>query len=205
MTVKTATKVKLMNIGIEQEYAIKLSEDRKWNDVKEMSTDQISKVCGVGSVTSQIIHKKISDCQKSTEDFLNLPEEEKKKWRARAKRAREKEDHLKLAKEDLDWLAAEEQMNLSDEVIAKAMEIYSDSIVNGKIRKLLTIYVPLVLLAASLYAACRICEKPVNLGEIGRFTGLDELHARKKILNSYKSMIKELNLSIPPKEPDFLK
>ena len=193
MTVKTATKVKLMDIGIEQEYAIKLSEDRKWNDVKEMSTDQISKVCGVDSATSQIIHKKISDCQKSTEDFLNLPEREKEKWRARAKRAREKEDHLKLAKEDLDWLSAEEQMNLSEEVNAKAMEIYSDSLLN---RELHTNYAPLILLAASLYAACRIYEKPVNLGDISHFAQLD-VQDRKKIVNSYRSMKKELNLKIP--------
>jgi len=87
-------------------------------------------------------------------------------------------------------------MNLSEEIIAKAMEIYSDSLLNGKTRELRTIYTPLVLLAASLYAACRIYEKPVNLGEISHFAQLD-VQDRKKIVNSYRSMKKELNLKIP--------
>ena len=34
MVVKSATKKKLMDLGIEEEYAHKLADDRKWDDVK---------------------------------------------------------------------------------------------------------------------------------------------------------------------------
>ena len=37
MVVKSATKKKLMDLGIEEEYAHKLADDRKWDDVKGLS------------------------------------------------------------------------------------------------------------------------------------------------------------------------
>ena len=41
MVVKSATKKKLMDLGIEEEYAHKLADDKKWDDVKEISKDDI--------------------------------------------------------------------------------------------------------------------------------------------------------------------
>ena len=41
MVVKSATKKKLMDLGIEEEYAHKLADDRKWDDVKGLSPGQI--------------------------------------------------------------------------------------------------------------------------------------------------------------------
>ena len=40
MVVKSATKKKLMDLGIEEEYAHKLADDRKWDDVKGLSQDK---------------------------------------------------------------------------------------------------------------------------------------------------------------------
>ena len=56
MVVKSATKKKLMDLGIEEEYAHKLADDRKWDDVKGLSPGQIAQICGIDSGTSQRIH-----------------------------------------------------------------------------------------------------------------------------------------------------
>ena len=37
MVVKSATKKKLMDLQIDEEYAHKLADDRKWDDVKSVS------------------------------------------------------------------------------------------------------------------------------------------------------------------------
>ena len=52
MVVKSATKKKLMDLGIEEEYAHKLADDRKWDDVKGLSPGQIAQICGIDSGTS---------------------------------------------------------------------------------------------------------------------------------------------------------
>ena len=56
MVVKSATKKKLMDLGIEEEYAHKLADDRKWDDVKVLTPLQIGQICGIDSGTSQKIH-----------------------------------------------------------------------------------------------------------------------------------------------------
>ena len=56
MVVKSATKKKLMDLGIEEESAHKLADDRKWDDVKGLSPGQIAQICGIDSGTSQRIH-----------------------------------------------------------------------------------------------------------------------------------------------------
>jgi DNA-directed RNA polymerase subunit A" len=66
MVVKSATKKKLMDLGIEEEYAHKLADDRKWDDVKGLSPGQIAQICGIDSGTSQRIHEIMSSSTKST-------------------------------------------------------------------------------------------------------------------------------------------
>ena len=41
MVVKSATKKKLMDLQIDEEYAHKLADDRKWDDVKVLTPGQI--------------------------------------------------------------------------------------------------------------------------------------------------------------------
>tara|TARA_B100000686_G_C16800634_1_gene985716 strand:- start:151 stop:1725 length:1575 start_codon:yes stop_codon:yes gene_type:complete len=66
MVVKSATKKKLMDLGIEEEYAHKLADDRKWDDVKGLSPGQIAQICGIDSGTSQKIHEVMSTSAKSS-------------------------------------------------------------------------------------------------------------------------------------------
>ncbi len=55
MVVKSATKKKLMDLGVSEEYAHKLADDRKWDDVKILTSGQIAQICGLDSGTSQEI------------------------------------------------------------------------------------------------------------------------------------------------------
>ncbi len=66
MVVKSATKKKLMDLGVEEEYAHKLADDRKWDDVKILSTGEIAQICGIDSGTSQRIHEIMSTSIKSS-------------------------------------------------------------------------------------------------------------------------------------------
>ena len=57
MVVKSATKKKLMDLGVAEEYAHKLADDRKWDDVKILTSGQIAQICGIDSGTAQEIFK----------------------------------------------------------------------------------------------------------------------------------------------------
>ena len=52
--------------------------------------------------------------------------------------------------------------------------------------------------AASLYAACRICENPRTLDEIGEASRT----GRKEIGRTYRFMVRELRMKIPPTKPE---
>ena len=65
MVVKSATKKKLMDLGIEEEYAHKLADDKKWDDVKVLSPGQIAQICGIDSGTAQKIHHVMASSSKS--------------------------------------------------------------------------------------------------------------------------------------------
>ena len=49
MVVKSATKKKLMDLGIEENFAHALADDRKWDDVKVMTQADIAKICETDS------------------------------------------------------------------------------------------------------------------------------------------------------------
>ena len=68
MVVKSGTKKKLIDLEIEEEYAHKLANDRKWDDVKLLTPLQIGQICGIDSATSQKIYHSIvikNDFEKS--------------------------------------------------------------------------------------------------------------------------------------------
>ena len=56
MVVKSATKKKLMDMLVPEEYAHLLADDRKWDDVKILSALEISAVCKSDSETAGKIH-----------------------------------------------------------------------------------------------------------------------------------------------------
>jgi len=55
MVVKSATKKKLMDLGIAEEFSHKLADDRKWDDVKILTSGQIAQICGIDSGSAQEI------------------------------------------------------------------------------------------------------------------------------------------------------
>jgi len=56
MVVKSATKKKLMDMGVQEEFAHKLADDRKWDDVKILSPGEIAQICGLSSEEATAIH-----------------------------------------------------------------------------------------------------------------------------------------------------
>ena len=59
MVVKSATKKKLMDLGIEETFAHALADDRKWDDVKVMTANDIAQICETDSETAATIHATI--------------------------------------------------------------------------------------------------------------------------------------------------
>ena len=45
MVVKSATKKKLMDLGIAENYAHTLADDKKWDDVKILPAGEIAQLC----------------------------------------------------------------------------------------------------------------------------------------------------------------
>ncbi len=59
MTVKSATKKKLQDLGIAEQHAHELADDRKWDDVVLLTAVQISAICKTDSQTAEGIHKMV--------------------------------------------------------------------------------------------------------------------------------------------------
>ena len=52
MVVKSATKKKLMDLGIAENFAHILADDRKWDDVKILPAENIAQICETDSETA---------------------------------------------------------------------------------------------------------------------------------------------------------
>ncbi len=68
MVVKSATKKKLMDMLVPEEYAHKLADDRKWDDVKILTDKQIAEICESDSETANKIHAIITGANASNRD-----------------------------------------------------------------------------------------------------------------------------------------
>lgn len=68
MVVKSATKKKLMDLGIADNYAHTLADDRKWDDVKILTAQQIAQFCETDSETGDTIHGIIIGATKKGQD-----------------------------------------------------------------------------------------------------------------------------------------
>ena len=73
MVVKSATKKKLTDLGVEEEHAHLLADDRKWDDVKVLNPQQIAEICQTDSGTAQSIHTKITTPIKSSKRDSTTP------------------------------------------------------------------------------------------------------------------------------------
>ena len=64
MVVKSATKKKLMDLGIAENFAHTLANDRKWDDVKILTAQEIAQICETDSETSATIRGTIDGAMK---------------------------------------------------------------------------------------------------------------------------------------------
>jgi len=99
MVVKSATKKKLMDLGIAEEYSHKLADDRKWDDVKILTSGQIAQICGIDSGSAQEIHRVM---ETSTKPSRAAAQAEKTIVRRRAVSRRRKKKSLPLQDYDPD-------------------------------------------------------------------------------------------------------
>ena len=65
MVVKSATKKKLMDMGVPEEYAHQLADDRKWDDVKQLTAGEIAQICGLASDEATALHNRLAQFGKS--------------------------------------------------------------------------------------------------------------------------------------------
>ena len=68
MVVKSATKKKLMDMQIPEEYAHLLADDRKWDDVKILTAQEIAAICKTDSDTGTKLHTIIISATGSRSD-----------------------------------------------------------------------------------------------------------------------------------------
>ncbi|MBT4065915.1 MAG: DNA-directed RNA polymerase subunit A'' [Euryarchaeota archaeon] len=68
MVVKSATKKKLMDMLVPEEFAHKLADDRKWDDVKVLTAQEIAQFCETDSDTAARIHGIITGASSSSRD-----------------------------------------------------------------------------------------------------------------------------------------
>ena len=68
MVVKSATKKKLMDMLVPEEFAHKLADDRKWDDVKILTAQEIAQFCETDSDTAARIHGIITGANSSSRD-----------------------------------------------------------------------------------------------------------------------------------------
>ena len=90
MVVKSATKKKLMDLQIDEEYAHKLADDRKWDDVKILTAGQIAQICGIDSGTAQRIHDLMASSSKSARSAAASTEKTMVRRKSAASRRRRK-------------------------------------------------------------------------------------------------------------------
>ena len=97
MVVKSATKKKLMDLGIAEEYAHRLADDRKWDDVKVLAAGEIAQICATDSGMAQKISEVI---QGSTKAAQKVQATEKTLIRRRVATRRRKKSVLPLQEYD---------------------------------------------------------------------------------------------------------
>ena len=68
MVVKSATKKKLMDMLVPEEFAHKLADDRKWDDVKVLTAQEIAQFCETDSDTAAKIHGIITGAASPSRD-----------------------------------------------------------------------------------------------------------------------------------------
>ena len=76
MVVKSATKKKLMDMGVQEEFSHKLADDRKWDDVKILTPGEIAQICGLASDEATAIHSTLIHSEKPVAQILAMRQQQ---------------------------------------------------------------------------------------------------------------------------------
>jgi len=117
MVVKSATKKKLMDLGIAENFAHTLANDRKWDDVKILTAQEIAQICETDSETSATIRGTIDGAMKKNRasgSEATGPVTQVRKMRPRGTRTRSR---AKTAV-DLDVYNVEKKLRSFDDELA---------------------------------------------------------------------------------------
>lgn len=110
-----------------------------------------------------------------------------KRWQERSQVNYPNERNLAEAMSELDRLT--DRLHISPNVKEEAAIIYRRALKEGLVRGRSISS----MLAASLYAACRVTQTPRTLGEVARHSPID----RKEIFRCYRILLQELSLRMP--------
>ncbi len=114
-----------------------------------------------------------------------------KKWQMRARMQTSLERNLAQAVNELERISS--QLGLPRFVEEQALEIYRRALERGLVRGRSIESI----MAAAIYAACRMHKVPRTLDEIAKFTKA----SRKDVARCYRLLLKELGLKVPLADP----
>ena len=128
MVVKSATKKKLMDLQIDEEYAHKLADDRKWDDVKVLTPGQIAQICGIDSGTAQRISDLMAASSKSARSAAASTEKTVVRRKSAASRRRRK-SMLPLEEFDNDYKISQilRDVDHQDEIYQQLLAVSVDA------------------------------------------------------------------------------
>ena len=128
MVVKSATKKKLMDLQIDEEYAHKLADDRKWDDVKVLTPGQIAQICGIDSGTAQRISDLMAASSKSARSAAASTEKTVVRRKSAASRRRRK-SMLPLEEFDNDYKLSQilRDVDHQDEIYQQLLAVSVDA------------------------------------------------------------------------------
>ena len=128
---------------------------------------------------------------KPLESSMKKSKERLRTWDSRSQAHSSSERNLRQALSEMDKL--KDKLTLTDAVIEKAAYIYRKAI-ERKLVKGRSIH---GLVAACIYAACRMTETPRTLDDIAMGINIK----RKDVARSYRIIFRELDLKIPVADP----
>ena len=128
MVVKSATKKKLMDLGIAEEFSHKLADDRKWDDVKILTSGQIAQICGIDSGTAQEIYTVMEASAKPSRAAMT----EKTIVRRRAVSRRRKKKALPMQEYDPEAKMRQilRNLDIDDEIYPQRQELSIEMNIN---------------------------------------------------------------------------
>ncbi|MEL0100643.1 MAG: DNA-directed RNA polymerase subunit A'' [Euryarchaeota archaeon] len=128
MVVKSATKKKLMDMLVPEEHAHKLADDRKWDDVKILTVDQIKEYCEVDSETATKIHNIITGANSSVRESGDNSATTSVRMKRASRRRRTAKAVQSLEAYDKDKKLNSYEDELADEPVFKSIAAAAESL-----------------------------------------------------------------------------